>query len=250
MKKIITSVALLLAAISLNAQTTATDFTAMDCKGNNHTLFTELNNGKTIVLVWVMPCTMCVSGGDAAYNAVHSFEISQPGKVLYYLIDDLGDNNCASLGTWAKTNGIDTSKITIFDNTGNAIKESNFGGSGMPHIVVVSGIDHKIIYNEKNGSGTGVQNALNIATSVSDVTNSIKFFISPNPVAETLAITYSKSVASISILSLTGQTIKEEIFGTGKLNPTLSLSGVATGSYLVRITDVDGKTGVQKVIKE
>ena len=43
------------------AQTTATDFTANDCGGTSHTLFTELNAGNVIVITWVMPCSSCIT---------------------------------------------------------------------------------------------------------------------------------------------------------------------------------------------
>jgi hypothetical protein len=250
MKSLIISALLILTVALANAQTIATDFTATDCKGNSHTLFTELDNGKTIVLVWVMPCSACKSGASAALNAVQSYTTSQPGKVLLYLIDDLGDNNCASLASWATTNSIDTSKMTIFQNSGNVISESNYGGSGMPHIVVVSGTDHKIYFNEKNGMGTGVQNALNIATGVTAVPREIKFSVSPNPVSGSLTITYAKAIETVTVLSLNGQVVKMQSFEKGKINPSIDLAGIAAGTYMVRITGMDGNSGITKIVKE
>jgi hypothetical protein len=250
MKSFITSIALILAAVISNAQTTATDFTATDCKGNSHTLFTELDNGKTIVLVWVMPCPACASGAGACNTWVQNFAVSQPGKVQYYLVDDLGDDNCSALATWAAAAGIDTSKITIFQNSGNTIKESNYGGSGMPHIVVMSGSDHKIYFNEKNGSGAGVQNALNEATGVSITPVEIKFSIAPNPASNNLNITYAKAIEKIVVLSITGQVVKEQSFDKGKINPSVGLGSIVAGTYVVKITDIEGKTAVQKIVKQ
>ena len=37
---------------------TATDFTCNDCAGSSHNLFSELDGGKVVVLVWVMPFTV------------------------------------------------------------------------------------------------------------------------------------------------------------------------------------------------
>lgn len=251
MKKITTILALMLVATISNAQTMATDFTATDCKGNSHNLFTELYAEKVIALVWVMPCSMCIGGGDAAFSAVQSFATSNPGKVLYYLIDDAGNTSCSALAAWATTNGIDTSKIVIFDNAGSVINESNYGGSGMPHIVVV-GPDHKIYFNEKNGTGTGVQAAIQTAinpTNVSEVVNQTSFSTSPNPVSEKLSISHSKAILHISVSSLTGQIVKEENFTEAKMNPSVNLSDLAKGMYVVRITDVEGKNGIQEIIK-
>lgn len=252
MKKIFTSIALMLAAAISNAQTTATNFTATDCNGNSHTLFSELDSGKIIVLAWVMPCGMCVTGGDAAYNAVQTFATSNPGKVRYYLIDDAGNTSCSSLTSWATSNGI-PSPTAIFGNSGNIINESNYGGSGMPHIVVVGGTNHKIYFNEKSGSGSGtqaaIQSAIN-AVGVKEVTNQITFSISPNPATNTFEVNYGKTISKIAILNISGQAVDEEVYTNGSVNPTVDLSKIAKGIYTVRVTDVDGNIGTQKLVKE
>lgn len=45
----------ILFAIATFSQTTATDFTAEDCDGNVVSLFSELDEGKVVVIAWVMP---------------------------------------------------------------------------------------------------------------------------------------------------------------------------------------------------
>src|SRR4051812_39968068 len=102
MKKALLAVSIfLLNGIMAYSQTTATDFTAADCSAVNHSLFTELNAGKVVVLVWVMPCGACVSDAKAGYDAAQSFAISNPGKVLYWMSDDAGNTACSSLSSWA-----------------------------------------------------------------------------------------------------------------------------------------------------
>jgi len=55
-KQILTFTFLILNTFGLIAQTNATDFTANDCDGVSHHLFSELDNGKVVVIAWVMPC--------------------------------------------------------------------------------------------------------------------------------------------------------------------------------------------------
>lgn len=146
---------LILAFGKLEFAQTAVDFTAPDCSGTSHNLFTELNAGKIIVLVWVMPCGTCISDAKAGYDAAQSFATSNPGRVIYWLVDDIGNSTCSTVSSWANTNGIVTNNITVFSNSGNKIDEANYGGSAMPHVLVLGGMNHRVYYNKRNGNNDG-----------------------------------------------------------------------------------------------
>ena len=79
------------------SQNNATDFTALDCDGVSHHLFSELDSGKVIVIAWVMPCGPCGSIALDAYTASLGYAISNPGRVEFYLVDDFANTDCASL---------------------------------------------------------------------------------------------------------------------------------------------------------
>lgn len=173
----------------LSAQT-ATNFTAMDCNSENHTLFDELDAGKVIVLSWVMPCFACTAPALAAYSEVQNYASTHAGRVKYYLVDDYANTSCKSLRDWGVANGI-TNPDAVFSN--NAINMNNFGGPGMPKIVVIGQQSHTIYYNQNNTFNLtefkeGINNAL--GTSASILTNNSKYniSISPNPVLNDLAI--------------------------------------------------------------
>ncbi len=129
-------------------QATATDFTQNDCNGISHNLFSELNANKVIVIAWVMPCQYCVDGAAAGWNAAQSFAVSNPGKVLYYLVDDFGDNTCADLSNWTVTNNVAGGTPISFNNLGNPINMKDYGSAGMPKVVVVGGSSHYVYFNE------------------------------------------------------------------------------------------------------
>ena len=257
MKQIVTSLALVLSAATMNAQTTATNFTAKDCNGTNHTLFDELNAGKVVVLAWVMPCGSCIGPAKTAYNVVQNFAATNPGKVLFYMSDDFGNSTCLNLTNWIANEGIgDASKMTLFDNAGNTIDENNFGGTGMPHVVVMGGPNHEIFFNKRNNNAKdslGITSAINsaiVATSVADLNNEIAFSVAPNPAKGHVVITYDKAISRITITSVTGQVVKEQNFAAGSINPSLDIAGLANGTYMLRVTDADNKTGVQKIVKQ
>jgi hypothetical protein len=217
-------------AFVCNAQT-AVDFTATDCDGITNNLSTELNNGKIVVLVWVEPCVGCISDAKAAYDAVMSFNGSNPGKVKYWLIDDIGDTPCGTLASWASTNNIVAENIQIFSNSGDSIKESNYGGTGMPHVVVVGNANHHIYLNILNGSNNGVAitSAINqaLTNSIEDNKQTDFVVVYPNPVNERLIVNYSLA---------TPQTITLELMDVaGRIVKTKSIENVVTGKHSVEL---------------
>lgn len=223
MKKLLLSLSfLVLSGIIASGQTTATDFTATDCSASSHTLFTELDAGKIIVLVWVEPCGGCISDAKAGYDAVHSFGSSNPGRVFYWLTDDVGNTDCATLNSWASANGIVPMNITEFDNTGNVIDEANYGGTGMPHVVVLGGTNHHIYYNQLSGSSDGaaitsaINNALSGATEVGEVANAAnEFKLFPNPAKDKISVSYyieNPAAVTLAIYDIIGNEVQKIVY--------------------------------------
>ena len=250
MKKLLYTIAAICSLSTVQAQT-APDFTATDCSSASHSLYTELNAGKTVVITWVMPCGSCVNGGKAAQNAVASFNTSNPGKVVYWMIDDLGDTPCPSLSSWASTNGI--TAPTLFGNAGNAADENDFGGTGMPHVVVIAP-NKTILFNKKNGAAndeTGIKAAISqsIALNVAEI-DARELSIAPNPASNEVKVSYTKSISTIKVVTAMGQTVAEYNYASRTLNPSINISALPTGIYKVLITDIDGKRGVAQIVKQ
>lgn len=257
MKKLILSISLLAAVTAANAQTYATNWTATDCNSVSHTLFNTLDSGKIIVFIWVMPCASCKNGAKAAYDAVQSFATSHPGKVRMYLADDLGDASCSGLSSWVSSNSVgSTANMSIFSNAGNVIDENDFGGTGMPHVIVMGGTDHKIYYNKKNSATndlTGITAAINTAIStlgVEETSGSAKFSVLPNPANDLVTINGLSNVARIDVVSVSGKAVRTEKVAAGRTSVQISLSGLAAGMYLIKATDAQGNTSIQKLVKQ
>ena len=172
MKKIfLFSFALLISTISFS-QTTATNFNCNDCAAINHDLFSELNSGKIIVMCWVMPCISCVSPSRTAYDAVQTFATSNPGKLLFYLVDDYANTPCNSLTAWGNSNSMPNA--IKFSNA--AINAANYGTVGMPKIVVIGGTNHTVFYNENDGANVnGIKPAINLALATAITENNQTF---------------------------------------------------------------------------
>lgn len=255
MKKIFLSLAISITSLMSIAQT-APDFTATDCASVSRSLYNELSGGNVVVAVWIMPCGACVNGAKAAYNAVQSFASSHPGKVKYFLIDDLGDISCASLASWATTNSIPT-PTAIFDNVGMPINETNYGGSGMPHVMVV-GPDHTILFNGLNGAAnnlSGITNAISTGLTpagINDIqASNLKIELSPIPANSSLEITYvseNSNELHVSILNTTGQVISSKTIMVNKGNnkEILDISNLPNGNYFLSANNQSLKFSVAR----
>jgi len=66
----------------------------------------------------------------------------------------------------------------------------------------------------------------------------------PNPAAEKLVIRSSLAIKQIELLGLSGNVVR--IFGN---QSTLSLAGIAGGMYFLRVTYVNNRQKVERVVK-
>ena len=242
---------MLLLGNNTHAQT-ATDFTATDCDGIANNLFTELDNGKIVVLVWVEPCVGCISDAKAAYDAVMSYGASNPGKVKYWLIDDIGDSPCNYLTSWAISSNIVVDNIQIFSNAGDSNNENNYGGMGMPHVVVVGNSSHHIYLNLLNGANDGpaIANAINQAiTNGVDNLDKLRFKVYPNPVNNVLKIDYclqQPQLISLELYDVLGRCIKriaidEQLSGNNSYQLPFSHEMPAGNYFLKCQTNTESK---------
>lgn len=240
MKKLNLLLSLILLTFYSQSQTPAPDFTAVDCNSVSHNLYSEVNSGKVILLCWVMPCATCISASVTGYNIVQGFANK---NVLFYLIDDIANTSCATLSSWATTNSIGAIRQT-FSTT--SITESNYGGVGMPHLVVV-GRNGKYYFNELNAAAnnaTAITTAINSALAAASVSNISKpifqLNISPSPAIQSTVVSYSlkeSAEVNIEIINETGQLIETKSLGKqdiGENKLDLDISNYANGIYFVR----------------
>lgn len=249
MRQFLTTLFLLLAYSVSNAQTIAPDFTATDCNGDNQNLYTELDNGKTVIIIWVMPCIGCVDGTIAADDARENLSVQYPDSILLWIVDDGPPSNCGTLNNWVSNIGMQPQRT--FGNYSNEIDQDNYGGFGMPHIVVI-GPNKQIYYNEFNTQGSGleaaVENAINITTAIADIDKPLVSYISPNPASGSLSVNATEELESVSVISLTGQMVKHlQPHQVRKL--TIGLEDIVAGTYIIRFRGKSGKTSQQKVVK-
>lgn len=245
MKKYVLLFGIILISNVAFSQTTATNFNCNDCSGNNHDLFSELDAGKVVVMAWVMPCGACIGPSLTAYNIVQSYETSDPGRVLFYLVDDYANTSCTSLNSWGTSN-IGSDITATFSNS--SISMSDYGTDGMPKVVVLGGSSHTIYFNQNNTvNSTDLQNAIDqalVATGINDTKADIRSFgVYPNPVHKTAYITYTlKNVMNvkIAIYNILGEKVKlviSEKQNAGKHQLEINTDNFINGIYFININD-------------
>lgn len=256
MKKIILAILLVYSSGMIAfSQTNATNFTANDCNSNSHTLFTELDNGNIVVLAWIMPCLSCTGPVKTAYNIAKSYN-SKPayaGRVKFYLIDDFGDQNCTYLSNWATNNNIGPDILSVFDNApgGNIIKEDDYGGTGMPHICIVGGTDHKIFFNKFNSDADdpgGIEYAIFSALTPTSVDDDLMknpvVELYPNPSSNVINLDYTMNIPNIVTLEIhdvVGKKVFTEtkVAHSGKNSREINIDNLLNGTYFIVLKSND-----------
>ena len=226
------------------AQTTATDFTTNDCNGISHSLFDELDNGKVIVIAWVMPCNPCATYAGYASDAVQTFATSHPGIVKYYLADDYGDNTCSSLTGWAGQYNITTD--AVFSDA--LLDMADYGSPGMPKVVVLGKNTHTIYYNENNSSPTeiGVKDAITLALTPTvgiheQAENDFNLIAYPNPTIGVINMEYNcETPVQFNVINMLGENVFSQKTKNTR-NTTIDVSKLNKGFYFLQMT-ADSKT--------
>lgn len=245
MKKYFLLLACTLIFNAIQAQT-AVNFNCNDCLGVTHDLYSELNDGKVIVICWVMPCGSCVGPSLTTNNVVRSFQNTHPDKVFMYLVDDYANTNCSSLNSWASSNNI--SDVTLFSNP--AIKMEDYGSAGMPKIVVVADVNHQVFYNANNSvNATQLQTAINeaIASTLTEIDEApahdfSRIEIYPNPSSSDVTIGFwldEPANVKVEVFDLTSKRITEidaDNFHPGNNSINFGTSYLNNGIYFLKLS--------------
>lgn len=148
-KNLLSLITLLLILITslCKAQETAIDFDAADCDGQQHHLFTELDEGKVIIVEFVMlNCSPCIVATKDLTSLIHPYEETHPGRVKIYSFGFLDNYKCDGMRAW-RTSGSFTHPVFVK----GANQVEYYGGMGMPSFVVVGTNNHNVFFKSING---------------------------------------------------------------------------------------------------
>lgn len=276
MKKLITSFSLaLMSGLSFGQiGATAPDFTVTDINGNQHNLYSYLNDGKVVLLdVSATWCGPCWNFHNAHYLEDLYAEFGPNGTndvvVLFYEGDDLTNaqdldgTDPASQGDW-----ITGTPYPIINEAPLQLSLNVYAPLGFPTINIISCADKKIkwdLWDSQTSQGTAqslqnmrtkVQEAIDACALTADVDDftTIETSVAPNPTKDIVTVSYnlnSNSETSIEVFSISGATLmsSKKTAQTGSNTVEINLSQFDAGTYFIKVSTADASSKMVKVIK-
>ena len=234
------------ALLTLNAQTTALDFTANDCDGMPHNLFSELDAGNAVVLELVMMgCQPCV---DAAHSITDNVipNVSDPTRVKYYSIGYTNSITCTQINNWKNTNGF-THQVFA----GMSAQTTYYGGMGMPTVVVLGGgSTHGVYYSELGHSDGDNPTIISVMNSALSEANGVAengartITLGPNPTTGLLNL--NATYISARVVDAQGRSV----MNMAVVGASLDVSTLAAGHYTLELMAADKSRAVGRFVKQ
>lgn len=228
----------LTAVLGLNAQTTGLNFTADDCAGTAHDLFTELDAGNAVIIDLVMMgCQPCVTASNGIIDNVIP-NTSDPTRVKFYSIGYTNSVSCTQITDWQETNGF---THPVF--AGMSAQTTYYGGMGMPTVIVLGGGSaHTVHYAEQGYSSS--ENATLIEALNAALAGSIGLpepqtptvVLSPNPAHDVLTIT-GGVWERMRVLDIQGK----EVANARVQNGRADVSALEAGAYVAVLSGGTGE---------
>jgi hypothetical protein len=256
MKKTLFTLFFAALSVAMFAQTTAQDFTKIDCAGVSHNLFSELDQNKVVFIEFAMmpTCQTCIDAGKKIEKLKKSINAAYPGKVNWYLMEWSGAKTCADMQAWAKTNTV-TSTILPKGNT----EVDYYGGMGMPTIAVLGGKDHKVLWKKvgfTTSDTTKIKTAMNsffASVGTNDAIQSVGMTIAPNPANNAITLNLEENnaqIQAIEIFNLLGERVLSQNW-TAEQSQIFDISTLVTGTYLVQLLDKNNsQVAAKRFVKE
>jgi hypothetical protein len=235
-------------------QTTAMNFSGLDCNGNSVDLFADLDAGKAVMLIFYMPnCGTCPPVATKMQTMANNINATHPGLVKAYAFPYQNSTTCTYSASWVTNNNLPL--FAPLDS--GAAQVAYYGGFGMPTVVLLGGNNHDVLFVTQNfttGDTTTMRdlilNTFTAGTTELSMINSLEVF--PNPSTDVIHLSFnvpSNTESFVELIDLDGKQVlvsEKTQFTEGLVQQELNVSGIPSGSYLVRV-HMNGTIATQNV---
>jgi Secretion system C-terminal sorting domain len=219
-------------------------------------LFADLDAGKAVILHFFMPnCGSCPPPAQKIQTMANHINAMYPGMVKGYAFPYQNSTTCSYVTSWVSSNGLSTIYAPM---DSGAAHVAHYGGFGMPTVVVLGGLDHRVLFSTLSFSTSDTTLmrdeilALLNSSGITDLSGVVNTFsVYPNPAIDNVIINIELKEASnvqIDITDITGKQVasitEEKLSGIVKKEFNTAL--LPNGNYLVRM-QVNGKSATRKL---
>lgn len=251
----------LMFVITISKAQSPIQFTGVDCNGNSVDLFADLDAGKAVILHFYMPsCGSCPPPAQKIQTMAKNINAIHPGKVKGYAFPFQNSTTCTYSAGWVASNNLGT----LFQPMDSgAVHVANYGGFGMPTIVLLggSGANRKVLFSTLSFSTSDtttmrdkILSLINGTLNTNDLPSTVSLLnLFPNPASDNVSINFELNEASnvlIDVTDITGKkiiTLADEPMQIGKVSKQFSIATLPKGLYLVRV-NAAGTVAHQKLI--
>lgn len=250
-------IAMVLIQNRIYSQSVAQDWTKTDCDGTEYNLYSELDNGKIVLMDFVMMgCASCITASTYLQQIYEDYQVSHPGKVLVLSMAYVDYYTCNQMAIWKGTYGFSFPIITKC-----ASDVSYYGGMGMPTIAVVGGVDHKVYYKTLGFNASKdaeIRTAIDLALSEAPV--AVKDIHDPDILKTGMSVKMINDMLSITVGEIPVNNSKlyvYNIFGSkifdssivSNTSQNIDISEYSSGIYFAVLTASGQKSKIIKFIK-
>jgi hypothetical protein len=236
---------------------TALDFNTTDCNGNPVHLFSDLDAGKAVILIYYMPnCSPCPAHATAIQTMANQINVDYPGMVKAYAYPYQDVTDCVYSTSWVVDNN-----LPLFIPMNNGAASLNYYGEfAMPTIVLLGGTNHDVLHLYDQGfydSDTTQMRGLILdlinpaqANTENIDANVTSLEVFPNPSSDVLTVRLNlkeQSNVSFDLVDVTGRIVLHQKSVEMKMGQQeISVSEVPNGSYVLKM-NINGVSSNQKV---
>jgi len=238
------TIALMFISMISKAQT-AMQINGVDCNNNTVDLFADLDAGKAVVLFYYMPnCGSCPPPAQKIQDMANKINQTYPGKVKGYAFPFQNSTTCAYSSSWVSSNNL-SSIFSPMDS--GATQVAYYGGFGMPTVVLLGGMDHRVMFSTLSFSSSDTTimrdsiTALLGTTGLNNMPEGINSFeVFPNPATDNISITVDLDKVSDVLIDITDSNGKQIAIITeekmkGVVTANYDLTSYPNGNYFIRL---------------